>query len=29
MERVDKILLAENTMKISEKPVPIHELKNR
>jgi ATP-binding cassette subfamily B protein/subfamily B ATP-binding cassette protein MsbA len=29
MERVDKILLAENTMKISEKPVPIHELKEQ
>lgn len=29
MERVDKILLAENTMKISENPVPIHELKEQ
>ncbi|MDD3210396.1 ABC transporter ATP-binding protein [Bacteroides graminisolvens] len=29
MERVDKILLAENTMKISEKPVPIRELKEQ
>ncbi|WP_321518369.1 ABC transporter ATP-binding protein [uncultured Bacteroides sp.] len=29
MERVDKILMAENTMKISENPTPIKEFKDK